>query len=830
MIFLLRDLPPKFRWLVGFGCALVLFQWWVLPAFPQTLGETWLWSINPARFFPIWFRIVFPLFLIFAPLRSIAQFISSSSLWKSVPSPLKAILGLVFAGTGFWVLRVGTLELGDAKLILDHFLSLTTYASVREPLESILHTDFARFLFYGWGVHPRTSFQIQSCLIGILTLTLCTWGFLRFNHLSEYRSWIGLILLIGPIHLFFGYIEWYSQLAAGILIFEVFSIIHWRTGRGLWIALLALVFATCSHLVGFALVPSALLLIVLTRSGSRRWIESLFFLGVLIGSVALTLWWIKSSIKFDASVEATSDLFTTLLPLMREDNPDNPPGSWTYPWLSANHLIDLVNEIILCGLFALGVLTALRFSRDQERGLVDPRMKWFFGTQLLACGTFLLLWNPWLGFPTDWDLFSFFAWPLLAFALFLLSHLKDREIRNRILWIAGYPAFSIVFAWVVHYHQPDWITHAEARAYLNGTLVDRYLEEAARAKEDRNWDTAFEKVEEVLATSPHRRAEAFSIFDAGTLQKMSEDWGGDIDSLIPLAVDFEVMSASPKTRFLVMDCWGRLFFQEGGYFNDWSIHGLPDIPERRAVDFEIVPWRRAAVILEDNGNLYEVPVSSWVHPNPSTPRETTIHESPLDREPKFVGNFYSDEPSARLGRGQHAVDLALDYWNERLVVLDSTGNLAADGTGTNYNVTQFSALSRCDVEVNYNGEFAFVTDHFGGVTSWPGMGSSIQVIHQIGWPAITDSELTRGGNDLYLLDGQGGVSPFSRLESALIDPTQMIHYFPTGEPLAMAPYIQDPIRYFIDLEILPGERSFYKMTSNFRIHFSEQIEEASSEE
>ena len=279
------------------------------------------------------------------------------------------------------------------------------------------------------------------------------------------------------------------------------------------------------------------------------------------------------------------------------------------------------------------------------------------------------------------------------------------------------------------------------------------------------------------------------------------------------------------TRFLVMDCWGRLFFQEGGYFNDWSIHGLPDIPGHRAVDFEIVPWRRAAIILRDDGNLYEVPVSSWINPNPSTPRETVFQDSSPDREPKCIGNFYTDFCSTRLGRGQRAVDLALDFWNERMVVLDTTGNLVADGAGTDFAVTRKAALTRCDVEMNYNGEFAFVVDHFGLVTSWPGEGSSIQVIHQIGWPAITDLELTRGGNDVYLLDGQGGVVSFSRLENALIDTTKMRHFFPTGEPLSMAPYIPNPVRYFIDLEIVPNQKAFYKMTSNFRIHYSEQVED-----
>ncbi|MCA9430692.1 MAG: hypothetical protein KC940_09315, partial [Candidatus Omnitrophica bacterium] len=398
--------------------------------------------------------------------------------------------------------------------------------------------------------------------------------------------------------------------------------------------------------------------------------------------------------------------------------------------------------------------------------------------------------------------------------------------RKKILWVAAYPAFSIVLAWVVHYHQPDWLTIKEARAMVEGSLDDLRLSEAIEARDRKDWKTAFEKAEEVLEIAPHRRAAAFSVFDAPTIQKMSEEWA-DLNSIMPLAVDFEIMAATPTTRFLVMDCWGRLFFQEGGYYNDWSFNGLPNIPEYRAVDFEIIPWRKAAVILQDNGDLYEVPVSSWLNPNPSKPRETDYQDSSPDREPKFIGNFYRDFCDTQLGHGQRAVDLTLDYWNQRMIVLDTTGNLVADGTGTDFNVTEKAALVRCDAEANYNGEFTFVVNHFGKVTSWPGYHSSIQVIYEIGWPAITDMELTRGGNDLYLLDGQGGVTPFSRLDKALIDPSKMRHFYPTGEPLGMSPYISEPVRYFIDLEILPNEKAYYKLTTNFRIHYSEQAEEPS---
>lgn len=807
----------------GVGLLLVCFQWWGVPLLSADLTEKWLWSVEPSQDFPPAWRLGFPLMaiVVFFWLRKerLPGFV------RPLPPHLLVVTCSVGCGVLFWLLRVRTLELGDARLILDHFLSLETYASVREPLESILHTEFARITFLGWGMHPQTTFQLQSCLIGALALLLTGWGLIRGGEaIRPFRCWIACIFFIAPVHLFFGYIEWYTQLAAGILVFEVFALIHWTTGRGLGIALAGIVFAACSHLVALALVPSAVVLILHTRTGSRRWIEIAAFLAVLGAALAATLWWIQSSIHFEASVQATTDLFSTLLPFMCEDNPNNPPGSWTYAWLSLNHLSDIANEIFLCGLFSLALLAGIAMTGVEHRRRMDSGMKWFFGLQLAACGAFLLIWNPWLGFPGDWDLFSFFAWPLLGLALFMLGHIPHAVVRRRVLIAAAFPAFSVVSAWVIHHHQPEWITLREAQAVLSWRIAELRLEEAREARSTGDWRTAFEKCEEVLKRAPAKRAEVFTVIDSTAIQEMSELWG-DETTLIPLAVDFEILSASPMTRFLVLDCWGRLFFQEGGRFNDWSIHGLPEIPTKRAVDFEIVPWRKSAVILRDDGDLFEVPVSSIVAPNPASPRETFFLEPPIDREPKRLGNFYRDFSSADLGRGQRAVDLTLDHWNRRMIVLNTAGGVVGEGTGTDFDVYEWAALARCDVESNYNGEFIFVTDHFGKVTSWPGKNSSIEVLHQIGWPAITDLELTRGGNDLYLLDGQGGVTAYSRLEHALIDPSRMNHFHPTGEPLDSAPYVSDPIRYFIDLEIPPGERSFYKMTSNFRIHFSEQREE-----
>lgn len=472
-----------------------------------------------------------------------------------------------------------------------------------------MHTDFSRLLFHSYGVHPKTSFQVLSCLWGGLVVVLAgirlsAWGQER----QSYLSWLWFLLLIGPGHLFFGYIEWYTQLAVGLILFEIYGVSMILTGSGLTMALLGLVFAGCSHLVGFGFLPAGIVLIGITLPRRQRNEVLTVFVLVLVTAVVLTLFWVRRQIVFGHSIQATANLFSTLLPLMRADNPDNPPGSWQYPWLSLNHLVDLFNEILLCGLFPLLLLaggcpirrllhqtkSALIFpsrlmgGAEQSEGrnqngadaaladLTSKRLIVFFLPQLLLGGVFLLTWNPWLGFPGDWDLFSFFAWPLLMAALVGVASWKSGEDRRRLLWLAGLPAFSVVGAWIVFYHQGSLPTTAEAMARFTGDMANLRWEEAQAAVEKGDWPRAFEKTEAAMKEDPARIPQSLSLMGTPVIQRMSEQWP-ERDQVTRMACDAEIISSSPVRRLLVMDrpgtdllVGGRVFPRLGTRGNSWT--------------------------------------------------------------------------------------------------------------------------------------------------------------------------------------------------------------------------------------------------------------------
>lgn len=836
----------RLRLLTGIGIVLVGAQWWVVPSLPSEFTEKWLWCLDPARGFQFWIRALAPLVIVVFPWGPFFSAVSQAFA-RSNPTYWLAAL-VIFSGMGFWFFRVESLALGDAQLIMDHFVSLTTYAAVREPLESVLHTDFSKVLFDTLGMHPRTSFQLLSCLWGIVAIGWAGWGLIH-EEVSIARSRFPLpffLFLVGPVHLFFGYIEWYTQMAVGLIVFEVYAIRHITLGKGLWTALCGLVLACSSHLVSFGFIPAAVLLVLGTVESGRRWKGLLILFGGIAGALGATFVWISRHIDFDHSAKATTRLFATILPLMREDNPENPVGSWHYSWLCTNHIVDLANELVLCALYPLLLLAALvdgktvRAVREGFHSLrtlasehsssellrptnVRRNLVGFLLPQWVLGFLFLLIWNPWLGFPGDWDLFSFFTWPVLSTAAIVFIARSEAIDRGMVLAAVAPPAVSVVLAWVIGYSGVVLPNKGELLAWTKGTLPDYHLTEAKESVEKGQWPIALEQAELMMLADPERTAEAVELFGIPTIQKMAEEWPEE-EKLTKFAVDCEIVSATPSRQVFVLDAWGRVYLWEGGYYNAWSYEPIPGIPHRKAVDMEIASWREAAVILCSDGSLFEVPVPSYVKAYPLTPGETVRLSPPLDRSPRPAGNFYSDYANSRLHPGATAVDLELDEDHREYLVLDTSGNVISSRSGVDYEIRPKSSFVSVDLETDRTGGSAWIGTYFGHLRTWPGEKPPVPVSMNFNWPAVVDFELPISGDDVYVMETLGGVHTFTRNLEPFIDMHQMRHYSPTGQVEQYYPYATYPLEFFCDLELVPGARAFFRMGWNFRIHYSEQVE------
>jgi hypothetical protein len=282
---------------------------------------------------------------------------------------------------------------------------------------------------YGWSVVE--SYQLLSCLAGGVFVFLLT----RTCALLAPRWPAVLIACVasgGFMQLFFGDVENYSMTAALILLFLLCALLHAKGRLSIIGPSLALGVAISFHLLAGFLLPS-LGYLYWRNVRTRGWRSTLVGASVLVGVVALTLWF------FDSHGLPLEDLYYKshafghgghiLLMLSRL--------SWTYYWQQLNLLALLFPaSIVILPLLAFG-----RIIRDDAN-------------VFLAIATVFLLvlqfgWKAQLGVYYDWNLYAAAAIPfsLLVWSN-LLTHLRLPLKAEVIACLAGLSGLHSM-AWIV---------------------------------------------------------------------------------------------------------------------------------------------------------------------------------------------------------------------------------------------------------------------------------------------------------------------------------------------------------------------------------------------
>lgn len=341
--------------------------------------------------------------------------------------------------------------------------------SWQAPLDVFLHSQvwLAMGEQNGWK-DAIPVYHLLSPIAGVLFLI----ALLQLSaHQKLAPTWFtfGLVITLGLLQLFFGYIENYSFAAAGILFYlwQGHRVIHHpgehhiKHGRSsLWLAALTLAITNATHPSTIVLGPSLLYLAWLTwkRGTISLWrvvVETaLPMLLIGLGTIGL----------MEIGNHGLAALFTT-------DRPGGGDASWFVPlwgtqtqWeaytlLSWPHLQDLLNQMLLVAPVVLPsllwLIVAVRNNPAIENAEATTELqnrqsetRRFFA--IAACFHLLLitLWNPDYGGQRDWDLFSL-AW--IAPTLLLIS-VARAKLSTRTLQVGFLPLIVLqalhTAAWV----------------------------------------------------------------------------------------------------------------------------------------------------------------------------------------------------------------------------------------------------------------------------------------------------------------------------------------------------------------------------------------------
>ncbi|HEY84656.1 MAG TPA: hypothetical protein G4N96_06050 [Chloroflexi bacterium] len=414
------------------------------------LPEDTFWSVWPYTVLPLWLGALLAglaALLTVPGLNTRVQQIISQ-LWVAIPGkayPRRWFSALaIFSLPLFWLFRIRHLNWGDAQILVIGLAhpDLTVIYNWQAPFTVFLHQRLWALVvdpYFGAGVD--TVYALVSALCGgvFVYVTLRLAQDLGQNTLE--RALIaGFVLTSGSMQLFFGYVENYTIISLGIIIFLWLSLKVLRNEAPLWSAILALSLTNAFHPSTVILWPAALYLswrVYRSDAALPKLLLDLLLPPLIVASSALTLMELG-----DHGLQA----------FLGDDRPGggdhiwfvpltlDAPNQWQqYTMFSLPHFVDWANLHVLILVFGLitliiggGAIKAEggRMKGEDKISSFIPHPSAFVRFLAVASAMYLLftwVWNADYGMRKDWDLFSpaAFVYSVLA-ALLLIRALKEK--------------------------------------------------------------------------------------------------------------------------------------------------------------------------------------------------------------------------------------------------------------------------------------------------------------------------------------------------------------------------------------------------------------------
>jgi tetratricopeptide (TPR) repeat protein len=431
---------------VLFACGFMIFIHAVASFFP----EERLWGVNHLAyvfFIPRWIIVILAFFVLVPKVNKIFYNVIAA-FFTLVEKSLKRInryCKYLFFSLGsiivFWVFDAKTHLLGDGSVRGNEIMA-GTKLSVTEPLDFYLHALVYDFL----KLDAYQTYTLISCLAGagFIFLSLCLSHLLGKENKEKVLAFVVLVSM-GSIQLFFGYIESYSLVYVGILTYFLFSFLYLKGRCGLFFPSLALLTSISLHLSAVYLLPSLVYLHLVSSQKEKKHfnfkkILSVVFILLIVGAGFFIL-----SKKNPNPTSVTA----YLIPLAGGENDP-------YSLFSGAHLVDMINEQLL--LSPAGIILwamVIFFARKID---FKDRVATFFIIVTLFSFMFAFVMDPKLGYARDWDLFSTtgLGYTLLGIYLWLNYFRQDKARKLNYMIIAlSFTALFSTLPWIYVNAQED---------------------------------------------------------------------------------------------------------------------------------------------------------------------------------------------------------------------------------------------------------------------------------------------------------------------------------------------------------------------------------------
>ncbi len=393
----------------------------------------------------------------------------------------------------FWLLRSKTHFLGDGYLLISS-LNIGSPLSSRRHLYSYIN----KFLHTISGWDAAITCALISCFCGTLFVfgVLLLGDFFTKDNLKRILVW-GLLLSMGGMELFFGYVEVYSLLVVGIVYYLLFSLYYLNRKCCLVIPAMALTVTFFAHDSAICLFPSLLYLFLLMGKNTFRKddTQGISKRALLITSVSisiyvffyglLTLLYRHSQATLAGKIYKGLGpmslpwnklwlFFTGLMPLKGN------PLTGNHGMFSFVHLSNIINEHILIAPIGLA-LCGLMLMIVDWRKILRNQVALFLGIASVLYFLLSLTYNPLNGASRDWDVFTPAGLLYTLLAIYLLTkNLHNRRSLRYLTVILVLTSILLSIPWIVVNadeikglnrfqlmisSKPHWSKHAIGYAY-----------------------------------------------------------------------------------------------------------------------------------------------------------------------------------------------------------------------------------------------------------------------------------------------------------------------------------------------------------------------------
>ena len=405
------------------GCYYVTLLMFLLGAlYPE--GRIWgfnLWSFLPESFKYILFGIgvVFPFVInkFFKNNISIEDANNSDKTYWLVSSVVVIIFGL-----SFYILRAQTFFLGDGYQNLANLTNENNNLIFKAFGERLLHLLVFNSLEAVNEQNALLSFQILSILSGVIFIIIVAFFAAKYFENNKIRFLFLIGVITGGYTLMsFGYVEYYSLFLLSLSIFTLVGIQISRNKLNRWFIFPAWLITIFFHIFGIVLFPAFLYCLIsntkISHFLNNRRIFSFSMAIIILSVIGYGFFYLYTNYYF---------FRFSFVPFYQDSF-----AFEGYTLFSQAHLLDIVNLLFLLipGLLVFVGVLILGFKKEYFKN----RVYIFLIILIISTLGAVFIFDPKLGMPRDWDLFSFSGIPITIIVYYFL--LKNNKYHKNYITI-----------------------------------------------------------------------------------------------------------------------------------------------------------------------------------------------------------------------------------------------------------------------------------------------------------------------------------------------------------------------------------------------------------